>query len=265
MGRPFLLDKVAIVTGASAGIGRATALALAECGADLALGARNGVALQETARQIEAFGRKALVVPTDVTQKDQVENLVNQTIAEWGCVDILVANAGQYIRSPCVDLSIPTLLESMAVNFYGEVYGVLAVLPNMLANRSGHIVLVSTMDAHTPIPPDAPYVAAKSALRGFGEVLRQELYKTGVNISMIYPGRVDTAMIDHLKFHWISAKISPEYVARSIIKAIRYRKSRVMIPPQTMILYYLTVFTPGLADLATRVFRLEGWEDNNSE
>ncbi|OGO63483.1 MAG: hypothetical protein A2Z45_04660 [Chloroflexi bacterium RBG_19FT_COMBO_55_16] len=261
MGKPFLLDKVAIVTGASAGIGRATALALAECGADVVLAARNVVALQETALQIEGLGRKALVVPTDVTQQVQVEGLVNQTMAEWGCVDILVANAGQYIRSACADLSMPILIESMAVNFYGQVYSVLAVLPNMLAKRSGHIVLVSTMDAQTPIPPDAPYVAAKSALRGFGEVLRQELYNTGVNISMIYPGRVDTAMIDHLKFHWISAKISPEYVARAIVKAIRYRKSRVMIPPQTMILYYLTVFTPKLADLAARVFRLEGWED----
>jgi short-subunit dehydrogenase len=261
MRRPFLLDKVAIVTGASAGIGRATAFALAECGADVVLGARNEAALEEVASQIEGLGRKVLVVPTDVTQQVQVENLVNQTIAEWGCVDILVANAGQYIRSACVDLSIPTLTESMAVNFYGEVYCVLAVLPKMLAKRSGHIVLVSTMDAHTPIPPDAPYVAAKSALRGFGEVLRQELYKTGVNISMIYPGRVDTAMIEHLKFYRISAKISPEYVARSIIKAIRYRKSRVMIPPQTLILYYLTVFTPGLADFAARIFRLEGWED----
>lgn len=261
MGKQFLLDKVAIVTGASAGIGRATALALAENGANVVLGARNQTALQDVANQIEGLGRKALVIPTDVTQQDQVDTLVKQTQSEWGCVDILVANAGHYFRSPCVDLSIPTLRESMSVNFYGEVFAVLAVLPDMLAKRSGHIVLVSTMDAQTPIPPDAPYVAAKSALRGFGEVLRQELFGTGVNLSMIYPGRVDTAMIEHLRFNRISAKISPDYVAQSIIKAIRHRKSRVMIPPQTLILYYLTVFAPKLADRATRYFRLEGWEE----
>jgi short-subunit dehydrogenase len=252
-------DKIAIVTGASSGIGRETALALAERGAHVVLAGRRVKALEHLYFEIQGKGREALVVPTDVTLQEQVEALVETTLSKWGQVDILVSNAGQYIRSPVMDLSIDILKQSMAVNFYAHVYTFLAVLPTMVSQNSGHIVVVATLDAKTPLYPDAPYVAAKSALSGLTHVLRQELYDTNVNASIIYPGRVDTPMIEDLKFHWLSAKISPQSVAHAIIQAIQKNKAQVIVPPHARLLEALYFFTPALADWAARYFNLKGW------
>lgn len=253
-------DKITIVTGASSGIGRAVALELARQGAHLALASRNTPALEQLAQQIHSMGGEVLVVSTDVAQQSQVEAMVAQTLARWGRLDILVSNAGQYVRSPIAKMTLQTLNHSMAVNFYGGVYAVMAVLPHMLAQRSGRIVLVSSMAAKTPLTPDAPYVAAKSALSGFGDVLRQELYHTGITVTLVCPGRVDSPMIEHLDVHWMSAKISSEKVARAIVRGIRRGKAEVILPPQTMLLYLFRFLSPPLMDFAARLFHLEGWE-----
>ena len=255
-----LLDQVAIVTGASSGIGRATALALAGEGACVVLAARNATALQEVAQSIRALGRGALVVPTDVTHQDQVERLAAETLTRWGRVDILVANAGAYVRCPIADLTVAEVERSMAVNFYGALYAVLAVLPHMLNRGSGHLVLVSSVDGRKGLPPDAPYVAAKFALSGFGDVLRQELYGTGVHTTIVFPGRVDTPMIATLRVPWMSAKVPPEAVARVIVRAIRRRQAEMIIPFQARALVYLNTLSPRLGDWIVRLFHLEGWE-----
>jgi NADP-dependent 3-hydroxy acid dehydrogenase YdfG len=257
----YMPDKVAIVTGASSGIGRATALALAGEGAHVALAARNAPALHEVARTIRALGQEALVVPTDVTQQDQVGQLVRETLACWERVDILVANAGAYVRCPISDLTVAEVERSMAVNFYGTLYAILAILPHMLDQKSGHLVLVSSMDAKKGLSPDAPYVAAKFALAGFGEVLRQELYGSGVHVTTVFPGRVDTPMIATLQVPSISAKIPPEAVARAIVRAIHRRQPEVIVPFQARALLYLNTLSPRLGDWIARLFRLEGWED----
>jgi short-subunit dehydrogenase len=257
------IDKIAIVTGASSGIGRATALALAKQGARLALGARNLDALEEVSGEIQALGGEALVLQTDVTCEDQVQRLVEATLERWGQVDILVANAGQYIRKPVRELTVSDMQDSLAVNFFGGLYAVLSVLPYMLEKEYGHIIIVSTLDTKTPLPPDSPYVAAKSAMSGFGEVLRQELYGRGVHVSMIYPGRVDTPMIKDLSFSWVSAKIPPEMVANEILIAIKRRKAQVILPVQAYLLILMHIFFPRLADWATRTFRLEGEKVNS--
>jgi NADP-dependent 3-hydroxy acid dehydrogenase YdfG len=254
-------DKVAIVTGASSGIGRATALALAGEGAHVALAARNATALNEVARAIRTLGQGALVVPTDVTQQDQVERLVRETLAHWERVDILMANAGAYIRCPISDLTVAEVERSMAVNFYGALYAILAVLPRMLDQKSGHLVLVSSMDAKKGLSPDAPYVAAKFALAGFGEVLRQELYGSGVHVTTVFPGRVDTPMIATLQVPSISAKIPPEAVAHAIVRAIHRRQPEVIVPFQARALVYLNTLSPRLGDWIARLFHLEGWEN----
>ena len=259
MSTEFLRDRVAIVTGASSGIGRATALELAKAGACVALAARRESPLLELAEEIQRIGSKALVLQTDVTQRQQVEAMVQAVLSRWGRVDILISNAGEYIRAPIIDLDPADLQRSLDVNYFGGVYCIKAVLPSMLAQKSGHIVTVTSMDGKIGLPPDAPYVSAKFALTGFCEVLRQEVSDHGIAVTNVLPGRVDTVMIEQLRFSWISPKISPEMVARSILDAIRKRKPIVIVPPQAKLLYYINVFAPKLSDRLSRFFRLEGW------
>ncbi len=258
-------DKVAIVTGASSGIGRATALALAREGAELVLAARSADKLQEVAREVEAFGCTALCVPTDVTVREQVNNLVKATLDRWQRVDILIANAGVYVRSPVRAMTVEDFERALSVNFYGVLYAVLAVLPGMLQRHQGHIVLVNSLDGKKGIPPDGPYVASKFALTGLGDVMRQELRGTGVHITNLFPGRVDTPMIGALKVPWISSKLSSESVARTIVRAIHKRKTDVVIPALSgLALIYANTLSPRFADWAIRLLHLEGWEQVKS-
>ncbi|MGD9094237.1 MAG: SDR family NAD(P)-dependent oxidoreductase, partial [Anaerolineales bacterium] len=218
------------------------------------------ILLQETARQIQSFGAEALIVPTDVTDQSQVERLVREVLKQWGRIDILVSNAGQYIRKPIVDITIDDIQRSMAVNYYAGVYAILAVLPHMCQRGSGHIIMVSSMDGKKGVPPDAPYASAKFATTGFAEVLRQELYGTGVDVSNIFPGRVDTPFVENLQFSWISKPIQPENVAKAVVTAIQKKRPEVLIPFRARLLHYANVFSPRLGDWAVRFFRLDGWD-----
>lgn len=260
MNKNFFLNKVAIVTGASSGIGRATALALAKQGARVALIARRGDVLNGLAEGINNHESSILVVPTDVSVREQVEQMVQKVLEHWGRVDILVSNAGEYIRAAISDLDPADIQRSFDVNFFGGVYCAKTVLPHMLAQKSGHIVFVTSMDGKIGLPLDAPYVSAKFALTGFCEVLRQETHGSGISVTNVLPGRVDTPFITDLEFSWISAKISPEKVARAILDGIRKRKPIVITPPQARLLYYINVFAPSLSDKLARRFRLGGWK-----
>lgn len=260
MNNPFFLNKIAIVTGASSGIGRATAWALAKRGAWVALASRKGELLFELAEELKSQGKNTIVVPTDVTKKEQVEKMVQVVLDYWGRVDILISNAGEYIRAPIVDLDTAELQRSLDVNFLGGVYCIKAVLPHMIRQKQGHIVTVTSVDGKIGLPPDAPYVSAKFALTGFCEVLRQEMRDCGISVTNVLPGRVDTVMIKHLKFSWVSSKISPESVARAMLSGIKRKKPIVIVPPQASLLYYINVFAPSLSDKLSRWLRLEGWE-----
>ncbi|MGQ9779075.1 MAG: SDR family NAD(P)-dependent oxidoreductase [Bacillota bacterium] len=257
----FFDDKIVVITGASSGIGRATAVEFVRAGASVVLAARNEKVLADLAAELAPLGREVLVVPTDVSQRSQVKRLVEETLARFGRIDVYVSNAGVYHRCPVRELKIEDVERVMAVNFYGFLYGVQEVLPHMLARKEGHIVLVSSVDGKKGLPPDGAYVAAKFAVTGLAEVLRQELYGTGVHVSTILPGRVDTPLIADLEVPRISAKIPPEKVAKAILKAVRKKKAEVVVPwlgPKTLI--FLNTLSPRLGDWAVRVFRLEGEE-----
>ncbi len=256
--RPFQ-GQAAIVTGASSGIGRATAVALAHRGAQVALAARRADLLDEVAAEVQASGGQALVIPTDMRDPEQVDRMVEAALERFGRVDILVANAGVYARSALEDLTVEKIQDSMAVNFYGGVYAILAVLPHMRSRGSGHIVVVTSMDGKKGFPLDAPYASAKFALTGFSEVLRQELHGSGIYVSTILPGRVDTEFIDDLRVPWVSAKIPAEAVAEAIVGAILKHKAEVILPFQARLLLYLNTFSPRLADWVVRQLHLEGW------
>lgn len=253
-------DKVALISGASSGIGKALALQLARQKGRVALLARNRDRLEAVAGEAKQLGGEAIVLAADITDSSAIRSAVQTVLQTWGQMDFLFSNAGQYHRSPIRELDVSMLRHSMEINFYSHVELVLASLPAMLARKKGHIILVSTMDAKKGIPPDAPYVAAKCALAGFGDLLRQELYGSGVAVTIVFPGRVDTPMVENLTVPWISAKISAEACAQAILKGVQKKKAEIILPPQTYLLYYLQVFAPRMADFAVRFFRLQGWE-----
>lgn len=258
-----LNNKVAIVTGASRGIGRATSVELAKNGVNVALIGREQKDLEEAAYQVRSHGQEALVLSADVTQEEELERIVHETLSHWGHVDILVSNAGIYYHSTIFDLTSSIMEESLQVNFLSHVYAVLAVLPHMVKQKHGHIVLVSSMAAKRGVPTDVPYTPAKYALTGFGETIRQELYGTGVEVSTIMPGRVDTGFVDNLKFNWLTPKMPVEWVSKSILRAIRKNEAEVLVIHwQTRVLHYinsfLKEFSPRLADRIASYLNLEG-------
>lgn len=260
MSKKILTNKVAIITGASSGIGKATAIRLAQAGASIVLAARREDALEAIAHEIIGIGVQALVVPTDVTDQKQTEALVEKSIHHFKKVDIFIANAGEYVRGPITSLTKADFEHSFAVNFYGTLYGVLSVLPYMLEHKSGHIVVVSSLDAKKGLPLDGPYAAAKFAITGFAEVMRQELHGTGVHVTTIFPGRIDTPMIENLKVPWISRKVPSEIVARAIIRGIQHRKAEVIVPLLQAPYGYLNALFPRFMDWIVRAFHLQGWE-----
>ena len=260
MNTGYFLDRVAIVTGASKSIGRATALELAQRGAHLCLASRDVAGMEQTAAGVRLHGREALMVQTDVSDQEQVQALADRAIEHFQRVDILVANAGIYVRKPLAQLDLATLQHSMATNFYGAASCVLAVLPHMLERGSGRIALVSSFDGKKAMPGDAPYACAKFALNALGEAMRQELSPRGIYTSIIVPGRVDTDFVLGMKLPGIQPPIPAEKVARAIAGAIQHKRAEVILPGRVLGLYYLNALNPRLGDWVVRLFHLQGWE-----
>jgi short-subunit dehydrogenase len=252
-------ERIAVVTGASSGIGLATARALAGDGWTVVLSARNGKVLEGLATEIRGRGGKAHVVPADLRSADGPERLIDETIARFGRVDLLVASAGVYVRKRPWETSAGDYQASMELNFLGAVRPVLRVLPHMLERRSGQIVGISSVDGKKGLTYDIVYVPSKFALTGFLDVLRQELHGTGVAVTTVFPGRVDTPMIGNLRVPRASAKISADAVARAVMRGVRRRSAEVLVPywsSKTIVL--VSTVSAKLGDWLVRLFRLEG-------
>ncbi len=256
--------KTAIITGASSGIGKATALLMAREHMNLALASRNLKNLEAVRCELEGRGSPVLAYPTDVTNATQVRALVDETIRLFGQVDIIVCNAGQLLRRSAVKLTLPEIRQIMEVNYFGVLNLIYAVLPMMLERGNGHIVVVSSIDGKKGLPPDTAYVASKFALVGFMDVLRQELHGTGLHACTILPGRVDTPMVEGIRFPLGSRSIPSTRVARSIIRAIRKKRAEVIVPyvgPKTLVV--ANSISPRLGDWLVRLFKLEGVEEGS--
>ncbi|NPA06613.1 MAG: SDR family NAD(P)-dependent oxidoreductase [Chloroflexi bacterium] len=252
-----LRGRVALLTGGSSGIGAALARALVQEGVRVALVARREERLRALVASLQQQGGEAVAIPGDVTREEDMREAVAHTVDRWGRLDIVIANAGQYVRKPVVEWTVEDFRRSCAVNFYGALHLILAALPVLRRQREGHIVLISSLDAKKGLPLDGPYVAAKYALSGIGGVMRQELREEGIDVTVVYPGRVDTPMIADLKVPWISPKMPPEKVARAVIKGIRKRKAEVIVP-WTGYLLYLDLLAPRLADFLVKKLGLSG-------
>ncbi|WP_282116348.1 SDR family oxidoreductase [Cellulophaga baltica] len=186
-------NSILIITGASSGIGKATAHKLAENGAKVVLMARSEDELNDLKTEIEKNGGEALVVTGDVTKMEDFENVVTKTKEKFGTVNGLINNAGLMPLSFVEKLKTDEWDKMVDVNIKGVLNGVAAVLPELKANKGGNIINISSMAAHRFFPGGAIYCATKAAVKMFSEGLRQELApKYGINITSIEPGAVAT-------------------------------------------------------------------------
>ncbi|MFQ3543079.1 SDR family oxidoreductase [Halobacillus rhizosphaerae] len=194
-----LTDKSAIITGASSGIGEAIAKHLAAEGANVVLAARRSERLEELAQQIEKeYNVAAKVAETDVTNREDVENLVKLTKDSFGSVDLLVNNAGVMLLSFLKNDYVDEWEQMVDVNIKGVLFGIHAALPSMIEQESGHIINVSSVAGHEVFPSSTVYSATKYAVRALSMGMEKELSRSGVRVTNISPGAVDTELTDHI-------------------------------------------------------------------
>ena len=186
--------KVVVITGASSGLGESTARHLAELGATVVLGARRVDRIDALARELTAKGQPALAVQTDVTDRLQVQRLVDAAIARFGRIDVMINNAGLMPHSPLERLKTDDWDRMIDVNLKGVLYGIAAALPPMQVQKSGHIINVSSVAGHKVRPGGAVYSATKHAVRALSEGLRQEVKPYNIRTTVISPGAVDTEL-----------------------------------------------------------------------
>lgn len=223
-------DKVIIITGASSGIGEATALKLSKEGAKVVLSARRKDKLNALKKTIEKRDGEALVVIADVTKKSDMEKLVARTLEEYGNVDAIINNAGLMPLSFVKNLKTDEWEKMVDVNIKGVLNGVAAVLPTLIKNKQGHIINISSTAAYRYFPGGAVYCATKAAVKMFSDSLRQELAPAyGICVSSIEPGAVATHLMDTITDKDILDKLSemqkmtmlePEDIADAIYYAL---------------------------------------------
>jgi len=223
---------VALVTGASSGIGRATAMALAEAGAAVAISARRTDRLEELADEIEDAGGRALPVTADVTEIEQVREMIETTREELGGIDILVNNAGVMLLAPVIRADVEDLQRMLDVNLMGLMAATREVLPGMLDRDDGHIVNISSVAGRRANQASAGYSATKFGVNAFSESLRKETTDSGVRVTVIEPGAVDTELGLHIPDEQVRERMA-EMAAdltflqpEDIADAIRYAVTR---------------------------------------
>ncbi|GGM65060.1 NADP-dependent 3-hydroxy acid dehydrogenase YdfG [Halarchaeum rubridurum] len=218
--------QVAIVTGASSGIGSATAASLASRGASVVLAARRESELEDVAARIEDTDGEALVVPTDVTEDDDIDALVEAALDEYGRIDVLVNNAGLMPLAHIGEADRETLQTTIDVNLRGLITLTHAVVPTMLEQESGHIVNLSSVVGRFLQANSSHYNAAKAGVKMFGDSLRLDVAEEGIHVATIEPGAVDTELLDHIPDDEVRENVkeyvgtmdalAPEDIARTI-------------------------------------------------
>lgn len=250
-----LRDRVAIVTGASEGIGKAIAELFAREGAQVVLAARSEDKLRELAARLGL--ERALAVPTDVAEGAQVERLVQRTVERFGGIDIVVNSAGFGLYAPCHEMNWEHFRRMWEVNFFGAVRLALAALPH-LRQRRGAVVNISSVAGKIPLPYMGAYCATKFALNTISSAMRMELKQAGVRVVTVLPGRVATQF--HIAAYRdgqnlpgvfqrrVSQGVSPEKVARVTLNAMLRGKREVVVPWRLRIAMAASALMPGLRE-----------------
>jgi NADP-dependent 3-hydroxy acid dehydrogenase YdfG len=203
--------KVVVITGASSGLGAATARLLAGQGALLALGARRKDRIDALADELRSEPGKAIAVQTDVTQRGQVKDLVDAAVNEYGRIDVMINNAGLMPQSLLENLKVDDWDRMIDVNIKGVLYGIAAALPYMKERKAGHIINVSSVAGHKVGPGGAVYSATKHAVRALSEGLRQEVKPYNIRTTVISPGAVATELPDSVTDPAVIGRIQKLY------------------------------------------------------
>ena len=192
-----LKDKIAVITGAGSGIGEAIAKALSNNGVSVALAGRNEDKLQAVAQQLNVDTK---VIPTDVTKKDSVDQMLQVVKGHFGKVDIVVNSAGQSLSSKITDYDVEQWDTMIDVNVKGTLYVLQAALPYLLNQSSGHIINIASISGFEVTKSNAVYSATKAAIHKITQALEKELARTGVKVTSISPGMVESPMTEHMDF-----------------------------------------------------------------
>jgi NAD(P)-dependent dehydrogenase (short-subunit alcohol dehydrogenase family) len=252
-------DRTVLVTGASSGIGRETALAFAAAGSNLVLVARRAKALAGVATHARKSGAKVLVAPADVTKPAEVAAAFRKAAKRFGSVDIVVNNAGVLIPSEVTALKSADLQAMLDVNLFGALHVMQEAVKMMRAQGRGHIVNVASLAGRRGFSPLGGYCASKFALIGLTEALRTELVGERIHVSIVLPGVVDTPMIswttqdsEHGGYWPPALNMPPSWVVWSIFLAIRFRLAEIAVPPGGALLEKLAALAPGTTDTLLR-------------
>lgn len=264
---------VIIITGASSGIGEATARLFAREGWRVVLAARRFERLQALSEQIRTMGGEALPIAVDIARLEDIQNMVDMALSHYGQIDVLFNNAGFGRLKWLEDLNPFEDIESqLRVNLLGVIWTTRAVLPHMMERGRGHIINMSSVAGWVALPTYSVYAASKFAIRGFTEAMRREVKAYGIRVSGIYPGGVATEFGLHTgapyRVRWRLAsalELSAEQVAKVVFKVVKRPRRTVIIPWLLQVGVWLNALFPSLFDwIIQRVFsekaRLRGQE-----
>lgn len=264
-------NKVAVITGAGSGIGRSLALQLAQYGAQLALSDIDADSVAETANRCRAAGAKAVSYRLNVADRTAVYAHTDQVRDEFGTVNLLFNNAGVALSAEVIDVAWEDFDWLMNINFWGVVHGTKAFLPHLLDSNDGHIINISSVFGLLAVPSQSAYNAAKFAVRGFTESLRQELRaaRHPVGVTCVHPGGIKTniavnsrGVADHEQARKQFDRIAmthPDAAARIILRGVQKDRPRVLVGPDARLVDAVTRFIgPPYQNLGALLYRHAG-------
>jgi short-subunit dehydrogenase len=261
-----LSGRVVAITGAGSGIGRATALAFAERGCDVAVIDVSAEPAEETVRLVRAAGRRASAHTVDVRDGDAVESAAAEVVSAHGACHVVVANAGVTSAGEFTAESVEDLHWIVDVNVWGVVHTVRAFLPALLDADEGHVVTLSSMVGLLGLPHNVSYSLTKGAVRSFSEALRAELVTTGVGVTVVFPGAIHTNITESARGNQAGRLAEmgrsrlapvvmrpPSSVARAIVRGVERNRARVVVGPDAHAVSALTRLLPGRSGLVGRL------------
>src|SRR4051812_37145552 len=260
-------EKVVVVTGASAGVGRTVVAEFARRGARVGLIARGRERLEAAKSQVEAAGGTALVLPADVAHAPEVELAAERVEKELGPIDVWVNNAMTTIFAPFSEITPEEFQRATEVTYLGQVYGTMAALKRMKARNRGAIVQVGSALAYRSIPLQAAYCGAKHAIVGFTDSLRSELLhdRSGIDLTVVHLPAVNTPQFDWARTHMateprpVPPVVQPERIAEAVLKAVRHPRREYWVGWSTVQAILGTMAAPGILDryLASKGYETE--------